>query len=627
MVQCATRYAAFASLFLLLVGLSACGGNQGSITVSPSSAVLLPGQSIQFAAVSSAGVSATEEPWQVNGVSGGSAATGTITRGGIFTAPSTAPGNPIVISVHGLSGQAAVTLFDPANIKPGTVSTTNNTLVAAYAIAVPAAATVFVQFGPDTSYGFSTSPVSAPPGGGTATVLVAGMRASSSYHMQAVIHLVNGSTVLDGDQTFTTGAIDSSLLPNMTATFTGKGTPTNGIELFSLDPLNGGNQYNAVATDLAGNVIWYYDLGGGGFPFPIKPMPNGHMLVVVAAGGALGGSEIREIDLAGNVINRITLDQVNATLAGVVDFKIASFHHDILQLPNGHFILLADYNKTYNNYPGLPNGTAVAGDALIDWDPVLNTAVWTWSAFDHLDPARAPYGIVNGVEDWTHGNAVIYSPDDGNLILSLRNQNWVLKLNYQNGAGDGSILWKLGYQGDFTLPGQQAPIEWNYGQHYPTIVSQNSSGLFSLMFFNNGNVRLVNSNNDPCSTPGTLNCYSSVPILQLNESSKQASVLSEINLSPAYSICCGDALILPGGNWEYDVAYDIGTPGYSHIQEVAGTQLLWNLDIAGQLAYRGFRIPSLYPGVTWPAVTSSASKVKKQRNAVPPKPFPIDKLP
>jgi hypothetical protein len=30
-----------------------------------------------------------------------------------------------------------------------------------------------------------------------------------------------------------------------------------------------------------------------------------------------------------------------------------------------------------------------------------------------------------------------------------------------------------------------------------------------------------------------------------------------------------------------------------------GKQTVWQMDIQGQLAYRGYRIPSLYPGVQW----------------------------
>jgi hypothetical protein len=185
----------------------------------------------------------------------------------------------------------------------------------------------------------------------------------------------------------------------------------------------------------------------------------------------------------------------------------------------------------------------------------------------------------------------------------MRNQNWIVKINYNNGAGDGSILWRFGPGGDFSLPNQEAPIEWNYGQHYPTIVTPNSSGIFSLMFFNNGNNRLLDSNNTTCDTPGAAACYSSVPIFQLNEFSMTADVLWEDNLSPSFSFCCGDALILPNGDVEFDVAVDQVTSVPHHIEEVTHTQspeVVWEMDIAGQLPYRGLRIPSLYPGQIWP---------------------------
>jgi arylsulfate sulfotransferase len=265
-------------------------------------------------------------------------------------------------------------------------------------------------------------------------------------------------------------------------------------------------------------------------------------------------------------------------------------------LPNGHLILLVSVAQSFNNL-GLPPGIPVIGDALVDWDPQAGVPVWTWSTFDHLDINHAPWGY----PDWTHANAVIYSPDDGNLILSMRAQNWIVKINYRDGAGDGSVLWRLGPGGDFTLPSGQAPLEWNYGQHYPTLLGPNTAGIYPLMFFNNGNNRLVDTNNTVCGSPGAVSCYSSVPILELNEYTHTAQVLWEDKLS-AYSTCCGDALLLANGNVEFDVAVEQPILGISSIQEVSqqqNPQLIWQMNVVGQLAYRGFRIPSLYPGVQW----------------------------
>lgn len=592
------RVIAYALIFLVGM-LSGCASSNNSVVlVSPTSATLVPGQKLQLSATSYGQDVSSSVVWRVNGAISGSSSVGTITATGLYTAPISASAQSVQVGVGKQSAQATVSIFDPSHPSPGSITATQNPLVASYSISTPEGASTSIQFGTDTTYGLSTSAVPAPDSGGLTTVLVAGMRANTTYDMRAVIHLPDGSQVTDLDHTFTTGTIPADRLPNITTQLTGAGTPSPGVELLSLIQSKTQNLLCAVATDLAGNVIWYYDLPTGVSAFPIKPLPNGHM-VVLTSGNV---NDVREIDLAGNIINQISGVQIENSLSNIASFKNvtgAQLDHDVLPLPNGHFILLATITESVNDVPGVANGTVVMGNALIEWDPQRGV-VWTWSTFDHLDLTHAP----SGLSDWTHGNAVIYSPDDGDLIFSMRNQNWVIKINYKDGTGDGSIAWRLGPDGDFTLPAQQAPIEWNYGQHYPTIQSANSAGIFSLMLFNNGNNRLMDSSGAVCDSPGVANCYSSVPIFEINEYTKTASIVWEAILSPAYSICCGDALVLPNGNAEFDIAFDVNTPNDSYIEEVTMTQspeLLWRMDIAGLLAYRGLRILSLYPGQVWPA--------------------------
>jgi len=546
----------------------------------------------------------------VNGVTGGSTTLGTITSTGLYAAPASPSTMSVQITMKDVvsgasSNPAQVSLFSPDKFDSGTVSSTNNPQVALYTLNAPQGASVQVQFGTSTNYGLTTWAQEAPVGGGDVGILVAGMRASTTYHMQAVLQLPSGQRVLDADHSFTTGDLPADLIPNITVQQPGGSAVAPGVELLDLFYVPN-SQLAALATDIAGNVIWYYAMNPGELPFPIKPLPNGHMLVVAFGGTS---NEIREIDLAGNVIYRLSLTELDTALTstGASFQTLTSLHHDILELPNGHLIVLANYSPSLPDQSGF---SPVIGDALVDWDP-KHGPVWTWSTFDHIPLSHAPVSNT----DWTHANAVIYSPDDGNLILSMRNQNWILKINYQNGVGDGRILWHLGPDGDFSLPNGQAPIEWNYGQHYPTVFSPNSTGIFQLMFFNNGNNRLVDSSNDVCGTAGFVQCYSSVPILELNEYANTAQILSEDNLSPIYSICCGNASQLSNGDLEYDVALDVNTPNQSYIQEVTqaqAPQLVWQLNVTGQLMYRGFRIPSLYPGVEWAQSAIAAA------NTLPP---------
>lgn len=619
MVLSKQRFVVCCPLLVLGIVLSGCAsGNTSSgnsdflqppnFTVTPNAGLVASGQSIQFSTSGSSG-SLVNLAWKVNGVEGGSSSTGTITSSGVFTAPTSAPKNPVAITATNTTSNettvpAQVSFYSPGNIPGGTVSTSNNPLVALYSVTAPFGSKVQVQFGTSTGYGLSTGLVPAPGAGGIANILVAGMRAGTTYHMQATTQLASGQQVVDADHTFTTGTIPASALQPITVVQPATAAAAPGIELMDVFVVNS-TQLLAFATDLAGNVIWYYQMNPGETPFPIKPLPNGNMLLTVQ--GTISDDFVREIDLAGNTVYQLSMTDLNKALtANAIGFQVQSLHHDIEKLANGHYLILANYTKTIS-------GQSVLGDAVIDWDPTMQKPVWTWSAFDHLSLSRAPFGIA----DWTHANALIYSPDDGNLIVSLRDQNLIIKIDYQDGAGDGSVLWRFGGGGDFTLPAGQDPVEWNYGQHYPTFISPNSAGIFQMMFFNNGNGRLLDTSNDVCGTPGFAACYSSVPVFEINETTKTANVVSETSIAPHFSSCCGDAQMLSNGNIEYDVALDALTPGQSYIQEVAPgptPQLAWQMNVQVTLVYRGFRIPSLYPGVTWTqsAIAASSASVAKK---------------
>ena len=58
---------------------------------------------------------------------------------------------------------------------------------------------------------------------------------------------------------------------------------------------------------------------------------------------------------------------------------------------------------------------------------------------------------------------------------------------------------------------------------------------------------------------------------------------------------------LANGNVEYDlcgVSYGSGSYVYEVTQQ-STPQTVWTMQITGANAYRGFRMPSLYPGVQW----------------------------
>jgi len=183
-------------------------------------------------------------------------------------------------------------------------------------------------------------------------------------------------------------------------------------------------------------------------------------------------------------------------------------------------------------------------------------------------------------------------------MISLRHQAWVIKINYNDGAGDGSVLWKLGYQGDFALESGATnavdPVDWFSAQHDANIISSNTSGAIDVMLFDNGNQRVLDTSGTLCG-PSTKLCASRVPILHVDETAKTADITWVDKLAP-FSFFGGSARLLKNGNVEFDEC------AFSAIYEVTKTNpptTVWSMKIAGQDAYRAFRIPSLYPGVQW----------------------------
>ena len=317
------------------------------------------------------------------------------------------------------------------------VAATDNPLVASYTYAPMVDGNVSVEFGPDTAYGLRTSGVAATAGM-PATILVAGMKANATYHMRASVDSGSGNTSTDTDQTFTTSNFTADQLP--TFTVTSHGTPQPGIEM--ANPALGLNStyLQAWATDLKGNLIWGYDYKdrqNDTIIQPIKPLANGDFLAVISVNSAVKGAPaegqlivLREFDLAGEPVRQISLDQINSGLAKLgSSIKLDDIHHDVVVLPNGHWVVIGNTLKSYDGLPGTSGSTNVNGDVLVDIDTNLKP-VWMWSEFDHLDINRAPAGY----PDWTHSNAVLYSATDGNLVVSSRHQNWLIKIDYRNGA-------------------------------------------------------------------------------------------------------------------------------------------------------------------------------------------------
>jgi hypothetical protein len=595
--------ALFLSLCTLSLILSGCSSSSTkiapvSLSLTPQPAYVGSGQTVQLTATTTtSGVT-----WSVTGAAGG-----TVDANGLFTAPTVNQNSSVTVTATsttdpGVSATATVNI-----IAGGAVTTTANAQVALYTISVPDGLSAFIQFSTDTSYNLVTSSVPAPSGGGSVPILVAGMKGNTPYHMRAVFQPTGTKTTVftDADHVFTTSAYPAASLPTLTTTTATGQVPQSGVELLDLIATGGAGltQFHTVVTDLAGNILWEYTpavaLPVGSSANPIKLLSNGHFLINYSGVSPDGASSIlQEVDLTGSVVWQMTASQLNTALAAATctgcNITVVGTHHDFVEMSNGHLIVLAGTQQ-------LVSGTNVTGDVIIDLDQ-NRKPVWIWNAFDHLDINRRPMQY----PDWTHSNALVYSPDDKSLMLSIRHQAWVIKINYNDGAGDGSVLWKLGYQGDFALQSgafnSVEPVDWFNAQHDANIISTTTAGTLDVLMFDNGNQRILDGSGTLCG-PTTTPCESRVPILHLDETAKTADITFLDKLAPLFSFFGGSARLLKNGNVEFDECAATPAPANNaSVFEVTKTNppvQVWNMHIAGQYAYRAIRLPSLYPGVQW----------------------------
>ncbi len=402
-------------------------------------------------------------------------------------------------------------------------------------------------------------------------------------------------------QLFTTGALPPTLTPPAFTVNQPPGPDSDAAQdtvfhaLVLMGPDPAGNAHPA-ATDLSGRVVWYYDtkqLGLG-----INNMINATLL---PGGTVIGfGSDrnsvrnnrnvLREIDLAGNPVRETNLAVINAQLAALGHETVYGFHHDVQRLPDGSLVVLA-YPERSIDIDGV--ATNYIGEMVVVLDQDLQVA-WAWDAFDHLDVHRGPVlGEVTRLPagptaavpvlpavDWLHVNAVAWSPADGDLVLSMRHQDWVIKVDYDGGAGDGHVVWRLGQGGDFAVDSAE-PNPWFSHQHNAHYVDDDT-----LILFDNGNTRRA----------GDPNANSRGQVWTLDEAAMSATLEVNADLG-AYAGALGAAQRLSNGNYSFTLgtpAAEPAPPGRTVEVTADGTRL-YELAV-NRPEYRSFRTRTLYEG-------------------------------
>ena len=268
--------------------------------------------------------------------------------------------------------------------------------------------------------------------------------------------------------------------------------PTNTSELeFNLVNYFGFSQnfrpQRPFIFDQFGDIRWYLDFTAHPefnnlfFDNGITQLRNGNFLF-----GNAATLSIYEIDLFGRI-------QDSWSLQG------NGFHHHVIEKPDGN--LLVTINEA---------GKSTVEDVVIEIDRASGEFANTWDLNNSLDNTRRgwPTDLADLNVDWFHANALEYSSQDDEIIVSGRTQG-VVKLNQQNEvsyilaphrdwntSGDGIdltqfLLTPLDANDDpiadaDVLDGtvNHPDFEWSWYQHSPILMPNGN-----LMIFDNGDNR------------------------------------------------------------------------------------------------------------------------------------------
>jgi arylsulfate sulfotransferase len=351
----------------------------------------------------------------------------------------------------------------------------------------------------------------------------------------------------------------------------------------------------ALATDLNGNALWR---GPPDVTFLTRPVTGGTFLGIGEDGTKDPSQQfIREFDLAGITVAETNAARISQQLASLGLHAINGFHHEVRKLPGGAYLALADSERILTDIQG-PGNVDVIGDTIVVLNQDLQVT-WAWDAFDHLDASRmatlgeqckypaglgcAPFYLNTVANDWLHGNALQLTPD-GNILYSSRHQDWVIKIDYADGAGSGNILWRMGIAGDFRIQSSD-PDPWFSHQHDSNFEANNTM----LLVFDDGNVR---AKTDP-------NAHSRGQVLQVDETNRVVTPILNADLG-VYSGALGTAEQLPNGHYNFDAGFLLSTGANGALVYNAQSlevDLSGHIDFGvqfGTLEYRTFRMPDLY---------------------------------
>lgn len=251
-----------------------------------------------------------------------------------------------------------------------------------------------------------------------------------------------------------------------------------------------------IVFDDNGTVRWYLDLSfHGAMVAPFQRLSNGNIL-------AVGRHTIYEFDMMGKQLRKREIP------------NNYGMHHDVLELPNGDFLICVGKRDAKM----VKDGQEITSDSdfIVHYDNKNSLIVREWDMAKHLDVNRDDLNMFRE-GDWFHMNALEFDPRDSTIIVSGRNQGlvkiswddelkWIMapKQNWGSAGRDGKGKATRPYlltavdgnnqpYGTAVQNGRESAEDFDFpwGPHAPRLLPNGN-----IIVFDNGPFRNYNNENN-----------------------------------------------------------------------------------------------------------------------------------
>ncbi|MGF2940951.1 aryl-sulfate sulfotransferase [Enterococcus xiangfangensis] len=259
----------------------------------------------------------------------------------------------------------------------------------------------------------------------------------------------------------------------------------------------------AYAFDTNGDVRWYSTRYNSHI---FKELDNGNLLYLTKeSNDANTYNVLLETDYLGKIYKRYDFSSASATNeTGQSEGETTVIHHDGIELPNGNLLLTVSDGSQYIEDTMIElNRETGEIEKTIDLKDLLPE-----SFYEEYDSTSREDGKI----DWFHQNSVDYDELDNSIIISGRNQDTMMKIDYDTKEikwimGDGSG-WPESYQKYFLA----GTVKASGGQHAAIVLpDQDENDETTDVLFYDNNISVTRGEEE------TSEKYSTARQVRINE--------------------------------------------------------------------------------------------------------------